>query len=59
MSNAHIVLLELYKAVLPQLVKSNMPSHSREEAVRQALLIALDAAAAFAKLTEDETNAKV
>jgi len=58
MNTAHKVVLEIYKAVLPQLVTINMPSHVRKQAVQQAMQIALDAAEHFATLTEED-NAEV
>lgn len=53
------VVLQLYGQVLQRLVKMNMPSHERTAAIKQALQLALEASAEFAKLVEEDEDAKV
>lgn len=53
------VVLELYGQILQRLVRGNMPSHERTAAIKQSLQLALEAAEEFAKLVEDNDDAKV
>lgn len=48
------IVFELYGLILQRLVRSNMASHEREHAIKQALTLALEAAEHFAKLVEDK-----
>lgn len=50
------LVLQLYGQILPRLVKQNMPSHERSEAIKQALQLALEAAEKFAKLIEEDKD---
>lgn len=60
MKKGEELVLQLYTQILPQLVRSDMPSHLRTAAIKQALQLALEAAEEFAKLVEeDEDDAKV
>lgn len=59
MKQGEELVLQLYGQVLPRLVKLNMPSNERAAAIKQALQLALEAAEEFAKLVEEEDDAKV
>lgn len=54
MKQGEKLVLELYGLILQRLVRSNMASHEREQAIKQALTFALEAADHFAKLVEDD-----
>lgn len=59
MKQGEKVVLQLYGQVLQRLVRNNMASHERTAAIKQALQLALEAAEEFAKLVEEDENAKV
>lgn len=60
MKKGEELVLQLYTQILPQLVRSDMPSHLRTAAIKQALQLALESAEEFAKLIEEEDgDAKV
>lgn len=54
MKQGEKIVFELYGLLLQRLVRNNMASQEREQAIKQALTLALDAAEHFAKLVEEK-----
>lgn len=56
MSKAHEIVLTLYGQILSSMVRSNMPSNERDQVIKQAMNLALEAAHHYAKITEDSNG---